>query len=133
MMNVTPGLPDIPSGPDGIARRLRATRAVSGLSQRDLESAGVTAAYICRIERGVKVPSIDVIRRLAVALGVSAHWLETGEDARWERFTAAELAVLRSALVRQGGPATTRLAEEVEAALGRQTNLLKVEAPAADR
>ena len=44
-----------------------------------------------------------------------------------------ELAVLRSALVRQGGPATTRLAEEVEAALGRQTNLLKVEAPAADR
>lgn len=119
-----PGLPEIPPGPAGIAGRLRATRAVRGLSQRDLEAAGVTAAYVCRIERGSKLPSIDVIRRLAVALGVSAHWLETGEDERWQRFTMAELAAMRSALARQGGPATTRLADEIEAAFARQMGLV---------
>lgn len=122
--NAAPGLPEIPPGPGGIAGRLRATRAVRGLSQRDLEAAGVTAAYICRIERGSKLPSIDVIRRLALVLGVSAHWLETGEDERWERFTMAELAAMRSALARQGGPATARLADEIEAAVARQMGLV---------
>jgi transcriptional regulator with XRE-family HTH domain len=122
-MTVAMFLPEIPAGPSGLGGRLRAARALCGLSQRDLESAGVTAAYICRIERGTKAPSVEVIRRLAVELGVSAHWLETGEDERWERFSPAELAAMRSALARQGGPATARLAGEIDAALRRQTAL----------
>lgn len=111
------GLPETPAGIEGMPGRLRAARTLRGLSQRDLEVSGVTAAYICRIEAGTRTPSVPAIRALAEALNVSPVWLETGVDERWQHFAAAELAVLGAALERAGGAATARLRDEIEQAL----------------
>jgi transcriptional regulator with XRE-family HTH domain len=108
------------AGPAGIGERLRTARRARGMSQRSLSVAGVTFAYICRIERGARVPSLEVIRRLALALDVSPRWLETGEDGRWSGFRHAELAAMRVALLRTGGPASLRLAAELSAAVEQQ-------------
>lgn len=62
-----------------IGERLRGRRTEVGLSQRKLASQGVTAAYISRIEAGERLPSVRTLRKVGVKLGVSAHWLETGE------------------------------------------------------
>jgi transcriptional regulator with XRE-family HTH domain len=105
---------------EGIGERLRSARRSRGLTQRDLQSAGVTFGYICRIERGTRVPSVEVIRRLAEALNVSALWLETGEDGRWELFSHGELAAMHAALVRAGGPASLRLASELADVLAQR-------------
>jgi HTH-type transcriptional regulator, competence development regulator len=53
-------------------RVLKRLREEKGLSQADLaEKAGVTAPYITQLETGKKAnPSLDVLRRLAKALGV---------------------------------------------------------------
>jgi transcriptional regulator with XRE-family HTH domain len=72
-----------------IGRRLREAREAAGLSQRDLAEPGASYAYISRIEAGMRLPSIRVLRKLAPKLGVSVSWLETGEEdpstkiARW--------------------------------------------------
>jgi transcriptional regulator with XRE-family HTH domain len=60
--------------------RVRRLRAERGLSQRDLASPGVTAVYVCRIEKGDRHPSVVAIRRLAEKLGTTARYLETGRD-----------------------------------------------------
>jgi transcriptional regulator with XRE-family HTH domain len=105
------------AGRAGIGDRLRAARRAQGMSQRSLSAAGVTFAYICRIERGARVPSLEVIRRLALALDVSPRWLETGEEGRWSGFSHAELAAMRVALLSAGGPASLRLAAELSEAV----------------
>ncbi len=61
-------------------QRIRQRRRELGLSQRETACEGVSAAYICRIERGDRQPSMHALRALASRLDVSAHWLETGED-----------------------------------------------------
>ena len=109
-----------PATTDGIGERLRTARRARGLTQRDLQSAGVTFGYICRIERGSRLPSVEVIRRLADALGVSASWLENGHEDRWDQFTHGEIAAMHAALVRAGGPASTRLAAELAEALAQR-------------
>ncbi|MFL5963904.1 MAG: helix-turn-helix domain-containing protein [Gaiellaceae bacterium] len=109
---------DTPAGTAGIGERLRAARRAQGLSQRTLSAAaGVTYAYICRIERGTRTPSLEVIRHLATALEVSPRWIETGDDDRWNAFSQAELAALRAALVKSGGPASLGLLAELTDAL----------------
>lgn len=62
-----------------IGRRLRDRRREVGLSQRELSAPGVSYAYISRIEAGKRTPSTKALRSIAPRLGVSAHWLETGE------------------------------------------------------
>ena len=105
---------------EGIGERLRTARRARGLTQRDLQSAGVTFGYICRIERGTRVPSVEVIRRLADALSVSPGWLETGHEGRWDQFSHGELAAMHAALARAGGPASLRLAAELADALAER-------------
>jgi transcriptional regulator with XRE-family HTH domain len=63
-----------------IGERIRQRRVELGLSQRELASEGVTYAYISRLEADTRRPSIRALRKLAPKLGVSVHWLETGED-----------------------------------------------------
>lgn len=54
-------------------RRLRTGR---GLTQEKLAvDAGVAAPYLSRIERGVVNPTIDILDRLAAALGVEVDSL----------------------------------------------------------
>lgn len=70
--------------PHAVGRRLKEARQRAGKSQRELAFPGCTAVYICRIERGDRVPSLQVLRELARRLGVDEDWLATG-TARSER------------------------------------------------
>jgi transcriptional regulator with XRE-family HTH domain len=62
-----------------VGDRIKQRRLELGFSQRELASEGVTYAYISRLEADTRTPSIKVLRKLAPKLGVSVHWLETGE------------------------------------------------------
>jgi transcriptional regulator with XRE-family HTH domain len=63
-----------------VAQRIRRRRLELGLSQRAAACEGVSAAHICRLERGDRQPSAKALRALAKRLETSVHWLETGED-----------------------------------------------------
>jgi transcriptional regulator with XRE-family HTH domain len=62
-------------------KRLRALRAEAGISQRELAFPGCTAAYISRVEKGDRYPSVVLIRELAERLNVTPEYLEFGDEA----------------------------------------------------
>lgn len=64
--------------PVAVGKRLKDARLAAGLSQRELSFQGCTAVYICRIERGDRVPSLQVLRELARRVGVEESYLATG-------------------------------------------------------
>ncbi len=64
---------------ESIGQRLRRLRIERGLSQRELSSAGVSYAYISRIEADARTPSVKALRQLATKLGVTVEHLETGK------------------------------------------------------
>jgi transcriptional regulator with XRE-family HTH domain len=73
-----------------------------GLSQRDLAGPGTSYAYISRIERGQRRPSVRALRQLAPKLKVSVEWLETGEDNPADELAELVLAnadILRAAAI----------------------------------
>ncbi len=54
----------------------RIVRARGSLSQRQLgKLVGVSGAYISRIEHGERVPTLQLLERIAAALGVELVWL----------------------------------------------------------
>lgn len=54
------------------ARRLRELRVERGMTQADLaRRAGVTATYVSKLESGGAAPGIDLVEKLAGALGVN--------------------------------------------------------------
>src|SRR4051812_12532828 len=56
--------------------RLRELRTQAGFTQEQLaENAQVTASYVGRLERGGAAPGIDLVERLAKALGVKVSEL----------------------------------------------------------
>lgn len=63
-----------------IAKRVRQRRLALGLSLRQVAGEGISASYISRLEKGDRRPSAKALRMLAANLGVSAYWLETGQD-----------------------------------------------------
>src|SRR5437868_11354469 len=73
------GWPHVDS-PAGVGSRLKEARLAAGLSQRELAFPGCTAVYICRIERGDRVPSLQVLRELARRVGVAEDYLATGTE-----------------------------------------------------
>jgi len=66
--------------PAAVGRRVYEAREAAGLSQRDLSFPGCSAAYISRIERGERVPSLQVMRELARRTGVSEQALAFGRE-----------------------------------------------------
>ena len=66
--------------PRAVGRRLHAARASAGISQRDLAFPGCSAAYISRIERGERIPSLQVMRELARRIGISEAELAYGRE-----------------------------------------------------
>jgi len=64
--------------PVAVGQRIREARLNAGLSQRQLAFQGCTAVYICRIEQGQRVPSLQVLRELAHRLNVDEDWLALG-------------------------------------------------------
>ena len=81
-----------------VGTRLLEVRRSAGLSQRDLAFPGCSGAYISRIERGERIPSLQVLRELALRCEVSeAHlaWgrkepLDAGVADRLEAVVTAE-------------------------------------------
>ena len=54
------------------ARRLRELRVERGMTQADLaQRAGVTATYVSKLESAGAAPGIDLVDKLAIALGVN--------------------------------------------------------------
>lgn len=81
--------------PVAVGRRISDARVAKGASQRGLAFPGCTAAYISRIERGERIPSVQVLRELARRLDVSESFLARGvedEDGN-QPFVDAELAL----------------------------------------
>jgi tetratricopeptide (TPR) repeat protein len=63
---------------EAVGRRLKAARLEAGLSQRQLAFPGCSAAYISRLEAGERVPSLQLLRKLAVKLEADEEYLATG-------------------------------------------------------
>jgi transcriptional regulator with XRE-family HTH domain len=82
--------------PAAVGKRVYEARESAGLSQRELAFPGCSAAYISRIERGERVPSLQVMRELARRTGVTEEQLAFGRDkldtAVAERVRAVEAA-----------------------------------------
>lgn len=80
--------------PVAVGTRLKEARLAAGLSQRELSFPGCTAVYICRIEHGDRVPSLQVLRELARRVGVDENYLATGSvGAADDRALEADVAL----------------------------------------
>jgi transcriptional regulator with XRE-family HTH domain len=66
--------------PVAVGMRVREARDAAGLSQRELSFPGCSSAYISRIERGERVPSLQVMREIARRTGVSEQTLAFGRE-----------------------------------------------------
>jgi tetratricopeptide (TPR) repeat protein len=77
-----------------LAARLREARDRAGLSQRALARGICTPAYISRLEKGERIPSLQLLQQLAERLDADAQELATGvtHDAT-DPLLDAELAV----------------------------------------
>ena len=86
------------AGEETIGQRVKRLRLERRLSQRELSGPGVSYAYISRIEHDDRKPSDKAMRHLAVKLGVTADYIETGRTVpasaeRELRATDAELVL----------------------------------------
>jgi len=63
-----------------VGQRVRAAREKLGLTLRELGTDGCTPAYICRIEKGARVPSWTVLGYLARELDTTPEWLARGDQ-----------------------------------------------------
>jgi transcriptional regulator with XRE-family HTH domain len=81
-----------PEVTEQVGARIRRLRLERGLSQRSLVGPGVSAAYLSRIEKGDRVPSVRALRVIAERLGVPAALLETGHPLPDPERRALELA-----------------------------------------
>jgi len=66
--------------PAAVGRRLKEARLGAGLSQRQLSFPGCSAAYISRLEAGDRVPSLQLLRKLALKLNADEQYLATGVE-----------------------------------------------------
>jgi transcriptional regulator with XRE-family HTH domain len=64
--------------PVAVGRRLKEARLAAGMSQRALSLPGCSSAYISRLEAGDRVPSLQLLRKLAQKLGVDEEYLARG-------------------------------------------------------
>jgi transcriptional regulator with XRE-family HTH domain len=64
--------------PAAVGRRLKEARLAAGLSQRQLSFPGCSAAYVSRLEAGDRVPSLQLLRKLAQKLHADERYLATG-------------------------------------------------------
>jgi len=78
---------------DALAARLRAARERAGISQRALARGICTPAYVSRLEKGERIPSLQLLRQLADRLDADADELASGVPGSAEDpLLAAELA-----------------------------------------
>jgi len=83
-----------------LAERLRIARERVGISQRQLALGICTPAYVSRLEKGERIPSLQLLRQLADRLGVDADELAGGIAPRpSDPLLDAELALRLDELV----------------------------------
>jgi transcriptional regulator with XRE-family HTH domain len=97
----------------GVGARLRAARRAAGMTQKQLaEAIGVESITVSRWERGVTVPALSRLRRVAEITETTVSDLVRAPDAVSGQ--AAELAALREELAE-----TRQLVDRVAQALER--------------
>ena len=75
-----------------LGRRIREARQIKGLSQRQLaEKAAVGEMYLSEIERGIKMPSMNIFIKLIDALEVSADYVLRDEVPSGEKYICDEM------------------------------------------
>jgi tetratricopeptide (TPR) repeat protein len=83
--------------PLALGRRVHDARLAMGMTLRDLSFPGCTAGYLSRIERGDRVPSLQLLDELARKLDVTPDYLARGtavtEPTPEDRLAEAELAL----------------------------------------
>ena len=62
-----------------IGQRLKRVREEKKLSQREISGPGASYGYVSKVENDIREPSKKALRVFAERLGVSVHYLETGE------------------------------------------------------
>jgi len=96
---------------------LRSARLAAGMTQEQVaEAAGVSASYLPRLEAGAAAPSLDVLLRLAAALGLPAGVLLAATE---EHVAADPVRDEVVAMVLACGPRQLRLLRDVVAAVRR--------------
>ena len=83
--------------PVAVGKRLFEARESAGLSQRKLAFPGCSAAYISRIERGERIPSLQVLRELGHRCGVTETYLAWGRKERLDPSVAERIRALAEA------------------------------------
>lgn len=82
-----------------IGARIRDAREAASLSQREVvDGTGYSGAYLSRVERGQRIPSVRFMRALALRLNTSVAYLETGDDMVDVRIYRDELPAVARAL-----------------------------------
>ncbi len=71
-----------------VGSRLKAARARSGLTQRELAEPRYTKAYVSALEHGLIKPSMAALRYLAHRLGTVPEAFLADQDTQWERLEA---------------------------------------------
>lgn len=111
--------------PAQLGRRLREARTRAGLRLRDVAFPGCSVGHVSHIERGNRVPSLQVVRELARRVGVGEQWLATGVE---EIDEADPLAEAEAALRFDDLEAAERLYLEAAAAAGDDRALARARA-----
>jgi transcriptional regulator with XRE-family HTH domain len=83
--------------PVAVGIRLREARTASGLSQRELAFPGCSAAYISRLERGERIPSLQVLRELSQRCDASETFLAWGREETLEEGVSEQIRALLEA------------------------------------
>jgi transcriptional regulator with XRE-family HTH domain len=83
--------------PQAVGRRLLEARSAARLSQRALAFPGCSAAYISRVERGERIPSLQVLRELALRCDVNETFLAWGRRERFDAVVAESVRSVRAA------------------------------------
>ena len=103
--------------PIAVGARLHAAREAAGISQRELAFPGCSAAYISRIERGERIPSLQVMRELAHRVGIGEAELAYGRESIDPAVTRALRAV--EAAEEAGGQGVARAYQALARAASR--------------
>ena len=75
-----------------LGKRIRETRITKGYTQQDLaDRADVGVVYISEIERGIKMPSLNIFIKIIDALDVSADYILRDEISTCKVYVCMEI------------------------------------------
>ena len=75
-----------------LGKRIRESRINKGYTQQDLaDRAGIGVVYISEIERGIKMPSLNIFIKIVDALDVSADYVLRDELPSGKEYICSEI------------------------------------------